>query len=210
MVPNNIRTVHQTSLFHVESNLDRLGLLSPTHDQRSQQQRGQITLQSILINKPKFLETKWHAGDEENCSVVVPRSKVVEASSWWSRRASQQQVIQSPEHPWNVALESCPFDASSSISWEKNRPWSETSFPQRPSPPGPRLWFSSTWVQHSPGALMLELPSALTESRAYTPDVTCHDTLARAAAPYQAFRERAAYLSRATSPEGHQISAWDA
>ena len=43
MAPTNIKTVHQTSLLHIESSLDRLGLLSPTHDQRSQQQSGQIT-----------------------------------------------------------------------------------------------------------------------------------------------------------------------
>ena len=35
MAPANINTVHQTSLLHIESSLDRLGLLSPTHDQRS-------------------------------------------------------------------------------------------------------------------------------------------------------------------------------
>ena len=52
----NIKTVHQISLLHIESSLDRLGLLSPTHDQRSQQQSGQITLQSFLINKSKFLK----------------------------------------------------------------------------------------------------------------------------------------------------------
>ena len=44
MAPTNIKTVHRTSLLHIESSLDRLGLLSPTHDQRSQQQSGQITL----------------------------------------------------------------------------------------------------------------------------------------------------------------------
>ena len=54
---NNIKTVHQTSLLHIiESNLDRFGLLSPTHDQPSQQQTGQITLQPVLINKSKFLK----------------------------------------------------------------------------------------------------------------------------------------------------------
>ena len=53
---NNVKTVRQTSLLHIESNLDRLGLLSPTHDQRSQQQSGQITLQSVLINNSKFLK----------------------------------------------------------------------------------------------------------------------------------------------------------
>ena len=56
MAPTNIRTVHQTSLLHIESNLDRLGMLSPTHDQRSQQKTGKITLQPVLINKSKFLK----------------------------------------------------------------------------------------------------------------------------------------------------------
>ena len=32
MAPTNIKMVHQTSLLHIESSLDRLGLLSPTHD----------------------------------------------------------------------------------------------------------------------------------------------------------------------------------
>ena len=50
------------SLLHNESNLDRLGLLSPTHDQRSQQQTGQITLQPVLINKPKFLKATLMEG----------------------------------------------------------------------------------------------------------------------------------------------------
>ena len=56
MAPTNIKTVHQTSLLHIESNLDRLGMLSPTHDQRSQQKKRKITLQSVLINKSKFLK----------------------------------------------------------------------------------------------------------------------------------------------------------
>ena len=56
MAPTNIKTVHETSLLHIESSLDQLGLLSPTHDQqRPQQQSGQITLQPVLINKSKFL-----------------------------------------------------------------------------------------------------------------------------------------------------------
>ena len=35
MAPTNIKTVHQTFLLHIESSLDRLGLLPPTHDHRS-------------------------------------------------------------------------------------------------------------------------------------------------------------------------------
>ena len=42
MAQTNDKTVHQTSLLHIESSRDRLGLLSPTHDQRSQQQIGKI------------------------------------------------------------------------------------------------------------------------------------------------------------------------
>ena len=42
MAPTNIKTVYQTSLLHIESSLDRLGLLSPTHDQRSQQQADEL------------------------------------------------------------------------------------------------------------------------------------------------------------------------
>ena len=37
MVPTNVKTVLQTSLFHRESNLDRHGWLSPTRSRRSQQ-----------------------------------------------------------------------------------------------------------------------------------------------------------------------------
>ena len=34
MGPTNIKMIHQNSLRHIESSLDRLGLSSPTHDQR--------------------------------------------------------------------------------------------------------------------------------------------------------------------------------
>ena len=79
LAPTNVETVHQTSLFHIESNLDRLGLLSPTHGQRSQQQSEQITLQSVLISKPKFLKVTNHTDIKK---IEIPRSIVVEALSW--------------------------------------------------------------------------------------------------------------------------------
>ena len=74
----NVKTVHQTS-FHVESNLDRLGLLSPTHDQCFQQQSGQITLQPVLINKSKFLKATHRT---EIRKIEIPRSMVMETLSW--------------------------------------------------------------------------------------------------------------------------------
>ena len=61
MSRSNAVTVHQPSELIITSNPDRLGLLSPTHGQRSQRQTGQITLQSILINKDKLLNATPHA-----------------------------------------------------------------------------------------------------------------------------------------------------
>ena len=75
----DVKTVHQTSLLYTESNPDRLGLLSPTHGQRSQQKCVQITLQSVLINKPKFLKATRH---EEMRKIVILRSVTMEALSW--------------------------------------------------------------------------------------------------------------------------------
>ena len=66
-------------LLHIESNLDPLGLLSPTHDQCSQQQSGQITLQPVLINKPKFLKATHQTKIKK---IEISRYMVVETLSW--------------------------------------------------------------------------------------------------------------------------------
>ena len=79
MAPTNVKTAYQAFLLHFESNLDRLGLFSATHGQRSQQQNGLITLQSVLINKPKFLKVTHYTDMRE---IEGPRSMVVEALSW--------------------------------------------------------------------------------------------------------------------------------
>ena len=71
----SIKTVHQTSLLHIYSNFDRLGMLSPTHDQRSQQQTGQIALQPVLINKSKFLKAT-------HCTEI---RKLKYQGPWWWR-----------------------------------------------------------------------------------------------------------------------------
>ena len=99
MASTNVKTVHQSSLLHTESNLYRLeGLLSPTQGQPSQQQSGQITLQSVLINRPRFLKATHRS--TEIWKIEIPRYMVVEACSWWSRRASRHSAVQSPMHPW--------------------------------------------------------------------------------------------------------------
>ena len=97
VAPTDIKTVHQTPLLHIESNLDPLGMLWPTHDQRSQQKNWKITLQPVLINKSKFLKVT-HCSEIRK--IKIPRSMVVEALSWWSRRASQHPAVQSPVQPW--------------------------------------------------------------------------------------------------------------
>ena len=78
MAPTNVKKVNQTSLLHIEGSLDRLGLLSPTHDQRSRQQSGQITLQPVLIHKSKFLKATHCTKLREN---EIPRFMVVDALS---------------------------------------------------------------------------------------------------------------------------------
>ena len=79
MASTKNKTVHHTSLLHIENNLDRLVLLPPTNDQRSQYQSGQITRQPVLINKSKFFKAT-------HCTKIrkieIPRSMVVEALSW--------------------------------------------------------------------------------------------------------------------------------
>ena len=110
MAPTNIKTVHQTSLLHIESNLDRLGLLSPTHDQRSQQQIGQIALQPVLINTSKFLKAT-------HCTKI---RKLEYRGPWWwipwageagaraSIQPSKAKALRIPEKHH----ESCPFAAT--------------------------------------------------------------------------------------------------
>ena len=105
MAPTNVKTVHQTSLLHIESNLDRLGLLSPTHDKHSQQQSEQITLQSVLINKSRFFKATHRT---EMRKVGIPRSMVVGPRAG---EASAQASIQPPKALCFLEKprESCPF-----------------------------------------------------------------------------------------------------
>ena len=75
MAPTNIKAVHQTSLLHIESNLDRLGMLQPTHDQRSQQKNGKLCSNQFWINKSKFL-------NEFNQARVHHLKLGIEPESW--------------------------------------------------------------------------------------------------------------------------------
>ena len=128
MAPTNVKTVHQTSVLHIiESNLDRLGLLSPTHHQRSQQQTGQIMLQPVLISRSKFLKATQCTKIRK---IEKPRSLVVEALSWEAcARASIQPskalcILEKPH-------ESCPFAAPCGPRRKKNDCGQISAFPSK-------------------------------------------------------------------------------
>ena len=125
MIPTSVETVHQTSLLHIESSPDRLGLLSLTHDQRSQS--GQITLQSVLNNKPKSLKATRHT---EIRKIEILRSMVVEALSWWKK--PPREPASSRQKPWaslKNAPESCPFAAPCGPRRKKNDRGQTSAFP---------------------------------------------------------------------------------
>ena len=191
MASINIKTVRQTSLLHIESSLDRLGLLSPTHDQLSQQQSGQITVQPVLINKSKFLKATHRTKIRK---IEIPRSMVVEALSWGSRRASQHLAVQSPVHPWksptNLACSPLPL----ALVERKMTVVRHQLFPNKS--PGSRLWFSRTGVQPSPGSSTIEL----------YPPPSPHLVRTHPIEHYQALRDSAPCLSRAaTLPKGTKL-----
>ena len=54
MAPTNIKTVFQTSLLHIESNLDRLGTIVAYPRPAFLAKKRKITLQPVLINEFKF------------------------------------------------------------------------------------------------------------------------------------------------------------
>ena len=69
-------TVYETFLFHIASNLDRLRLCLPIHNQRSQHQSGQNTLQSVYQGHTSILRF------------------IMEVLSWCSWRTSQHPPVQ--------------------------------------------------------------------------------------------------------------------
>ena len=131
MAPINVETVHQTSLFHIESNFDWLELLSPTHDQRSHQQSGQITLQPALINQAQVSQGHTSYRNKECWNTEVHSGGGLElvkpAREPASSRPKSCAFLEKPH-------ESSPFAAYCRPLQEENRPWSEISFSLRNLP----------------------------------------------------------------------------
>ena len=113
----------------------------------------------------KFLKVTHRTGIRK---IEIPRSMVVEALSWWSRRASQHPVVQSPVHPWKSPMNLARSPLLVALVGRNTTVVRDYLFPYKP--PGSHLWFSRTGVQHSPGSSTIELPSAFAESDAYPPD----------------------------------------
>ena len=146
----------------------------------------------VLINKSKFLKAT-------NCTEIrkneIPRSIVVEALSWWSRRASQHPAVQSPVHPWKSPTNLARSPLLVALVGRKMAVVRHQIFPQ--NPPGSSLWFSRTGVQPFPGSSTIELPSAFAESGAYPPDRALPGSQGQWSLP----------LACRHPPEGHQIGA---
>ena len=130
MAPTNVETVHQTSLLHIESNLDRLGLLLPTHDQRSQQQSEQIMLQSILINETKFLKAT-HCTEMRKIEISgVYGGGVLELMKPAREPASSRPK---PCASLKTPHESCPFAAPCGPPKKKKDRGQTSAFPSETS-----------------------------------------------------------------------------
>ena len=131
---------------------------------------------SVLSNKADKLRSNqfWSTSPsfsrphivQKEKKIEIPRSKVLEALSWWSRRASQHPAVQSPVHPGKspTNLARSPLLVALVGMTVVRR----QLLPQKP--PGSRLWLSRTGVHPSPGSSTIELPSAFAESGAYPPD----------------------------------------
>ena len=120
---------------------------------------------------------------------------VVEALSWWSRRASQHPAVQSPVHPWKSPTNLARSPLHVALVRRKMTAVRDQLFPQKP--PGSRFRFSRTGVQPSPGSSTTELPSAFPESGAYPPDRELPGSPRQCSLP----------LACRHPPEGHQIGA---
>ena len=121
----------------------------------------------------------------DQLSRAVPNA----ASGAWEGRNIQQQDSNS------IINSTAPPPSRNGRGGSARACWSEISFPLRK--PSVRAFDSRAQGFRTP--LARRRWSCLAEYGAYSPDKTCHDTLARAAAPYQTFSDSATCFSRTTS-----------
>ena len=151
---------------HTEGNLDRLGLLSPTRDQRYQQQSGKITLQSVLINKSKFLKITHRTKVRK---IEIPRSMMVEGLELVKPAREPASSRPKPCASLKKPHESCPFSAPCGPRRKKKDRGQTSAFPSENLPVHA---FDSRAQGFSPppDSPTIELPSAFAESDSYPSD----------------------------------------
>ena len=193
MAPTNIKTVHQTSLLHIESNLDRLGImLSPTHDQRSQQKSGknaptsfdqqvQVSQGHTLYRNKKNWNTEVHGGG--GLELVKPAREPA------SSRPKPSASLKNPH-------ESCPLAAPCGPRRKKNDRGQTSAFPSETSR------FKPVILAHRGSGLpwLVDDPAALRLRRIWCvppPDRALPDSPRQCSLP----------LACCHPPEGHQIGA---
>ena len=145
-----------------------------------------------LINNSKFLKATHRTKIRK---IEIPRSVVVKALSWRSRRASRHPAVQSPVHPRKSPTNLARSPLHVALVGRKMTVVRDQFFPQKP--PGSRFRFSRTGVQPSPGSSTIELLSAFAESGVYPPDRELPGSPRQCSLP----------LACRHPPEGHQIGA---
>ena len=130
MALTNIKTVRQTPSPDIESSIDRLGLLSPTHDQRSQQQSGQITLQPVQMNKFEFLKATHRTKIRKN---GIPRS--IGGGGLELVKPPREPASSRPKPCASLKKphKSCPFAAPCGPRRKKNDRGQTSAFPSETS-----------------------------------------------------------------------------
>ena len=123
MAPANIKTVHQTCLLHIESSLDRLGLLSRIHDQTnyaptSFSQQVQVSQGHTLYRNKEKGNTEVHGGG----GLELVKTAREPASS-------RPKPCASPKK----SHESCPFAAPCGPRRKKNDRDRTSAFPSETS-----------------------------------------------------------------------------
>ena len=164
MAPTNNNTVHQTSFtpYREQPRSTRIVVAYPRPAFSATNRTN--TSQPVSINNSKFLKATHRTKIKK---IKIPRSMVVEALSWWSRRANQHPAVQSPVHPWKSPMNLAGSPLHVALVGRKMTVVRDQLFPQKP--PGSRFLFSRKGVQPSPGSSTIELPSASAESGAYPP-----------------------------------------
>ena len=124
------------------------------------------SLQSVMINKSKFLKATRHAGIK---NIEIPRPMVVEALGRRSRRASQHPVVQNPVCiPENTPRMFPVRPSLLALVGRKQTVVRDYFFPQKSLDSSIR--FSRTGIYFSPGLSTIELRSTLAKYGTYSLD----------------------------------------